>query len=1383
MSTHQRVLFTALPNGVDALPGAAGGFRLHLSVHVAPRLTTDPPANTTLAGFGDWVDWPATIAGFGWDVTLAGAAVGSAAVSSEAPRSDLWAILFGKGAPAGAGTLVRSHTPEDFSDSAILSAPAANVADFLEQAYTKAATTSPTEWVHYLELLDGSFLGPLAELVSDTTLDDELAADKAIRSGPVDPSMDFALLRRFHRPRGKTPDGPVAKPVLDFHEAVATIGQHPHLMRLLGLVVDLEVIVESLPASPTTVSVAPTWASPATPGTAGLSHQVSPRTACVIGPDVFMARPRLPGFVLIDDGRLRLVDGRLPLDNTDRYKVVSFDIDGAATKVVELVNNINNLLPLSAASPDRYALPALRSGGLSVARSNRAVGFHGAMVDAGALNGAVASDDPIDVFAEDLTRGYAIDVRHDHDDQWRSLCAREGAGAQIDGGPVAYGFGVPVRAEEFAPANDEGFVSTVATSAPPQDPPAAGESDLWLQESLFRWGGWSLVAPRPGGRLDVKPDAPPTFAPNAAEADLPLAITLRAKPKSLPRLRFGHGYRVRARAVDLAGNRVTPDPHADDPHASPEVRYLRFEPVASPPVLMTSTRAIEGESLERVVLRSNYNQGAADFGATEASRHIVPPKSSQLFAEQHGMFDVDNPTVVAVEPARYGEITAREAESFASLDEAMVDPDDNAGTLYFPVTLVPVPYLPDPLARGAALSFRNYPGVDPDVPLEARFTPDAAWPSLKAVRLIVRERVGGETPSFDAGNQFVTVPLDKGDTIEVRLSCFLSDTDLADGNNKFAIWQWMRNQPGGAALFDKVRRGLCWLITPYRTLTLVHAVKQPLVPATALSASSFTVAPRATGETFAKFQGTLHYSRKSTTKVDVAGEWDEWIDDGPGVDEPSHDAVEPVNVPTPRAAPAFTIPGDRPSPSDTNHLPVLPAKDRHEFGDTKHRNVHYRTVATTRFAEHFARRHFVVVDYPNVPAPQLVTLPTDGNGVIPGTVSVKRTIGPVDVADAQTYVEGTAGDLRDWRIHNAAAGVIALQKSGNIPEGQTVTITYQTPPITRPVAPDAPFTLTAEPINIKSSARPAAPKALYVVPTFAWSDPPEAPAATITSTRLGNGLRVYLERPWWSSGEGELLGVLVRPPDLASGGFGVPVDPVHATQWGMDPVFASRQANLPSLAAFPRATVSALGLSLPGVRGVVHVAGHPVAYDRERDLWFCDIDVDAGDSYFPFIRLALARFQPHSIAGAELSAVVRAEFAQLTPDRFASVVLPPGAPTTRGVTVFGRTFSRSGGRAVASGIHEMQVTVQRRDTTLPDEDLGWIDGATTTLSRVQDPTPQQPELLTKWQGDVTLSGPAPHRLLIREFEIHLTGEAGAPPVAIERRGRRLVYSDVIPLNN
>ena len=50
-----------------------------------------------------------------------------------------------------------------------------------------------------------------------------------------------------------------------------------------------------------------------------------------------------------------------------------------------------------------------------------------------------------------------------------------------------------------------------------------------------------------------------------------------------------------------------------------------------------------------------------------------------------------------------------------------------------------------------------------------------------------------------------------------------------------------------------------------------------------------------------------------------------------------------------------------------------------------------------------------------------------------------------------------------------------------------------------------------------------------MLPAFAWSDGTSQTGGLVqhVSTRHGNLVRVYLERPWWSSGDGELLGVVL----------------------------------------------------------------------------------------------------------------------------------------------------------------------------------------------------------------------------------------------------------------
>lgn len=77
-----------------------------------------------------------------------------------------------------------------------------------------------------------------------------------------------------------------------------------------------------------------------------------------------------------------------------------------------------------------------------------------------------------------------------------------------------------------------------------------------------------------------------------------------------------------------------------------------------------------------------------------------------------------------------------------------------------------------------------------------------------------------------------------------------------------------------------------------------------------------------------------------------------------------------------------------------------------------------------------------------------------------------------------------------------------------------------------PAHPDF-VTRTSQPVtvSVRNSARPAAPVPLYVVPSFGWTT--DTKGQWSVSRRAGGGLRVYLDRPWFSSGEGELLAAVL----------------------------------------------------------------------------------------------------------------------------------------------------------------------------------------------------------------------------------------------------------------
>ena len=98
--------------------------------------------------------------------------------------------------------------------------------------------------------------------------------------------------------------------------------------------------------------------------------------------------------------------------------------------------------------------------------------------------------------------------------------------------------------------------------------------------------------------------------------------------------------------------------------------------------------------------------------------------------------------------------------------------------------------------------------------------------------------------------------------------------------------------------------------------------------------------------------------------------------------------------------------------------------------------------------------------------------------------------------------------------------------------------------------------------------------------------------------------------------------------------------------------------------------------------------GDEPEFHPERNQWFVDVVMNPRDQLWPFVRLAVARFQPDSLARCELSPVVMTDRVQPVPERTATVSRPDA--THVHVTV-------SGGAAL----------YRAADRSEPDEGYAW----------------------------------------------------------------------------
>ncbi|EPX77574.1 hypothetical protein [Litoreibacter arenae] len=1144
---------------------------------------------------------------------------------------------------------------------------------------------------------------------------------------------------RFPTYQNVPPPPPI--PEYDFHRILASYGSYPPLQRALGLVIDF--VVEGQTPDPGAgqingnMALVVKWQNGRDD-----SDDAYPATAWQLDRERFVARPRG------DD----LTRGLLRLENSDDswgqqdkeeglFDIYQVDPDGGALKTVGFTLTAQNLVAksLDLARPDgqvtyttgdRQPVAALRSGGLGISRHGRAQQVADDAAAAQLKNQAIAGGNGKNVvfFAEDLFRGYRVDVAavappwdtavEVKPEDWRTLCARHGTYKLIDSGDTL-DFGV-----------DEGHVA--GPSASSGTSAGVNPDDYYLHESLFRWTGWSLSAPRPGKTIraakvdgtELQGEMPADIS-DVGEKGNGLAVTYKVPKGSLPKLRFGQHYRLRARYVDVAGNSLALDDPTLDPleQATDVVGYWRFEPV-DPPAIMGRNKLSEGESLERMVIRSDYDQtpetyvktpqftaaiiepALSDFEYTALNeRHLVPPKSAQQQCETHGLFD---PYFAQWDNIKTGyEIAAREDGTlFDEIPGATVEivtptsvknvaqtqnappalptPENPVGdrlvggqyVIHREAKLV-TPYLPDGAAAGIAiraLPGETIPGVTgpgtigtgcevveaPNSELVIMLPHQGEWPDMQGFRIVLAEREADLT-ELPCAEKFTNDGAPHWNPDDRVLTLFLAKGRIARLRYASFIDKSMIGDFGLLNWAPQAGR----VFVAEMAMLGCHWMLTPFRTLTLVHATQHPVClpemietsiGRAAGDQFADVR-----CRQIRLHGPSTGKFEiiaEW-----------HEWVDDINRPKPTRE-------HRKGQLGEIHLPENHPHDVNLFAAMAAQIVDPARPRPPPNRHEFGDSKFRLVQYR-----------------LQATTRFREYLPPPIYADP---------DL--------------VTRIGPVTEGPAMT-TGADDDMGAPVLRDPAG--TTDHSLIPASVAPDDPRVLYVVPTFRWTRTKKVGGVDVT--RLGNGLRVWLDRPWFSSGDGELLGVVLLSEN---GPFTAIPDKMQTsvTQWGLDPMWDTVLPKHRTKASdFPAHVISEdIRLQEFPTEAPVAIVGHRVHWDDTRALWYCDIELNPGGTYMPFVRLALVRYQPNAMNGIKISKVATAEFAQVLPRRRAVMSVKDGKVSVRvhgNVPVGGPLNYKVDSPYLNvsfrddpkdTGRNRFELVLQSRDPAI-DSDLAWED--------------------------------------------------------------------------
>ena len=533
--------------------------------------------------------------------------------------------------------------------------------------------------------------------------------------------------------------------------------------------------------------------------------------------------------------------------------------------------------------------------------------------------------------------------------------------------------------------------------------------------------------------------------------------------------------------------------------------YLRWAPVP-PPTLVARNLLTTGEQLSRLVVRSGLPAESPD-AVSESVRHVVPAKTTQLDAETAGRFDLAIGSTDADQQRIAYALSL--AESGTLLDQVIPSLDDANATRTQPDMVLASRPNADPAAAvtlEAITAHRDTPlgegqyVVHQTDDLVLPYLPD---PHAAGVALVFYDAGAPHTMVEPRALQAVVVPF-PGDWPRLeplRLVVEAGDTLGARVEGRAIRVTMPPGEQVRVAMSTSVRRR----DLEYFGLWRAHPARLDE------SAAGFTPEQLVAAEVIARA---------------AASGWTWWL-------TPSVDLRLVHATPGPARVPELLALTCRPRPRGLTVAVLAGIADVHGASTD-------RLVVRARWTEW--------VD--DVAAP-----------------------GPVQVERSDVVVNSPVGGTERWGLlflvdflPFGGSAAVATLVDGDIgmhraiatfPDTHRRTLTCTPSGATRYAEFFTPDALPAEDspdvsglpvvVEVPSSERPAAPDIVEAVPLIRWEQrtEPEQPFALRRIRR--SGVRVWLRRPWFSSGDGELLGVVL------AGAQGGPDGAVSL--WGRDPAY------------------------------------------------------------------------------------------------------------------------------------------------------------------------------------------------------------------------------------